>query len=76
MSEECELTSYGEMVEVIENLPFLVREMRRERRLSMRRAAEETGLSASTFARLESGEHGVSADGLVSLLRWLDRHDQ
>lgn len=71
MADECELTTYGQMIEVIEALPFLVRKKRRERRLSMRQAAAETRLAASTFARLESGQD-VSVDGLLTLLRWLD----
>jgi len=71
VSDECELSTYGQMVEVIENLGFLVREKRRERRQSIRAAAAEAGLAPSTIHRLENGT-GVSQDGLAALLRWLD----
>jgi hypothetical protein len=70
--DDCELTSYGEMVEVIENLPFLVREKRRERRLTARVAALEAGISASTLTRMDQGL-SCSVEGLIALLRWMDR---
>ena len=41
------------------------------RGISMRKVATETGLSASTIARLAQGQK-PDADGLVTLLAWLN----
>lgn len=41
------------------------------RGISMRKVAAETGLSASTIARLAQGQK-PDADGLVTLLSWLN----
>ncbi|RZT87488.1 hypothetical protein EV383_4413 [Pseudonocardia sediminis] len=72
-SGDCELTSYAEIVEVITNLRFLVREKRRRERLSMRAAAEQIGVgNASTIHRFEHG-NDVSTENLVAMIRWLDR---
>lgn len=71
MADECELTSYDELIEVITNLRFLVREKRRRERLSIRSAAEQAGLSVhSTVYRFERG-HSVHTDTLVPLIRWV-----
>lgn len=73
MADECELSTYDELVEVITNLRFLVREKRRRERLSYRAAAEAVGLSGksgSTLHRFEGGQD-VSAENLVALIRWV-----
>jgi transcriptional regulator with XRE-family HTH domain len=71
------LSTYGEIVEVIANLPIIVRERRRADGLSMRAAAAVIGCSPSTVVRCEQGK-GADADTVVALLKWLDRtpHDQ
>jgi transcriptional regulator with XRE-family HTH domain len=71
MSDECELTTYAEMVDVVCNLHMLVREKRRERRVSLRQLAAQSGVSASAVCRLESGNSDVSMDSLIALLQWL-----
>lgn len=71
MRDECELASYGEMAQTIVDLPSLVREKRRRRRLSLRAAGDEVGVAASTLSRLEAGED-VAQGVLLALLRWLD----
>jgi transcriptional regulator with XRE-family HTH domain len=43
----------------------------RHRRISMRDVAAETGLSPSTLTRLAQGQK-PDADGLVTLLAWLN----
>ncbi len=68
---DCELTSYADLADIVENLAFLVREKRRERRMSARAVAAETGLCSSTMTRLDQGKT-VSSDGLVALLRWME----
>lgn len=66
------LTSYAELAEVIANLPMLLREARRVRRLSIRAAAREIGMSFSTVTRIENGgDCALSNAGAV--LRWLDQ---
>lgn len=69
--DECELTSYAELIEVIANLRFLVREKRRRERLSIRAAAEQAGLSAySTVHRFEFGAE-VQTTTLIALIKWV-----
>lgn len=46
---------------------------RRQRDLSWRAVARETGLSQSTLVRLQNAELGLHADALVTLLAWLGR---
>lgn len=70
-TDDCELTTYAEMADVVSNLAFLVRERRRERRLSQRAAATEMGLNGSTLHRLEHGGD-VATASLVAILGWLD----
>lgn len=41
-------------------------------KLSAREVAEQTGLSASTLTRIKQGQR-PDADGLVTLLVWLER---
>lgn len=65
------LTGYGEMADVVEMLGMLVREARRARGLSLRAAADQIGIHASTVMRIEQGQPHVS-DVTVELLRWLD----
>lgn len=40
------------------------------RRVSLRQAAQECGLSSSGFTRIRQGDH-LSADGLAALIAWL-----
>ena len=64
-------TSYGELADVLEHLPLLVRESRRRRGLSIRAAAREMGMSFSTVLRYEDGGN-VHLDHAVAMLRWVD----
>ena len=66
------LTTYGQLADVLESLPMLVRETRRQRRQMQRDVARLSGLSNSTISRLEAGKGDVSLDGAITLLRWLD----
>jgi uncharacterized protein YerC len=67
-----DLTTYGELATILDALPLLLREGRRYRRLSMRAAAEQMGLSFSTLSRVESGSECVLS-AAVTILRWLDQ---
>lgn len=64
-------TSYDELARVIEVLPTLVYERRRRDQLSLRDAAFQTGLSASTISRFETGSVVLRSDNLVTLLEWV-----
>lgn len=67
-----ELSSYAELVDVLEVLPVLLREGRRSRRLSVRAAAVQIGFSFSTVSRIEEGQD-CALSNAVAVLRWLDR---
>ncbi|MEU1736485.1 helix-turn-helix transcriptional regulator [Streptosporangium sp. NPDC020145] len=66
-----EPTSYSELAEVLTELPLLVRETRRARRLNQSRAAEQIGVSIATISRIEAGE-GLHVASVLPILRWLD----
>jgi ribosome-binding protein aMBF1 (putative translation factor) len=70
VNEDAVLTSYHELAAVLDSLPLLVREARRARRLSLRRAAAEMAVNATTIHRTESGE-APSVTNAVKMLRWL-----
>lgn len=63
-------TSYAELADLLESLPFLVAETRRRKGLSIRAAAKELGCSFSTVLRIESGED-YNSRLLPDLLRWI-----
>jgi DNA-binding transcriptional regulator YiaG len=65
-------SSYGELADVLDALPLLVREARRARRLSVRATATQLGCSFSTVSRFENGKD-VNLSNAAALLRWLDR---
>ena len=66
------LASYNEMATILGNLGFLVRETRRQRRLSQRAASDQIGCANSTVSRLEAG-FDVSLMNAVMILEWLHR---
>lgn len=63
-------TSYGELVDVLTNLPLLLREARRRRGLGLRATARELGMSFSTVSRFENGEDIVLSNAM-DILRWV-----
>lgn len=69
------LTPYTELAAVIDSLPLLLRESRRQRQLSVRAAARQLGCSFSTISRMEAGED-CALSNAVAVLRWLDRPDE
>lgn len=71
LDSDCELTSYRELATVLDNLPMLLREARRWRRLSTRAASAEIGISFSTISRIESGID-CTLPNAIAVLRWLD----
>lgn len=71
-------STYAEIIDVLDRLPNTVREVRRIRRLSLRAAAGQIGISFSTLDRFESRharDIGIQLDPVVRIMRWLDRVD-
>jgi len=64
-------TPYAELADVLDNLPLLVRETRRSRRLSQRAAAADIGCAFSTISRVENAEDCVLSNA-IAMLRWMD----
>lgn len=65
------LTGYDELIHIIGILPDLVREKRRRDNLSLRAAARQIGMSASTVLRFEEGDNVLQTDNLVLFLKWV-----
>lgn len=63
-------TGYDELLQVLADLPVIVRETRRRRGQSLREVADETGVAASTIMRLERGDVGANLGSVVAVLRW------
>ncbi len=66
--------AYDELIEVLTNLRFLVRETRRRRGLSIRATADQLGLSHTVLSRLEDGA-GIQLSTAITLLRWVAAPD-
>jgi len=64
-------TTYTELAAVLTDLPFLLREARRARQLSLRATAREIGCSFQTVTRIETGK-SFTVDHAVDVLRWLE----
>jgi ribosome-binding protein aMBF1 (putative translation factor) len=62
--------SYKEIIDVLGELPSIVREKRRREQLSLREAARQLGMSFSTVSRIENGEDG-SLSNTVKVLMWV-----
>ncbi|ANA85252.1 HTH DNA binding domain protein [Gordonia phage BritBrat] len=67
-----ELTYYADIADTLDHIGLIVREYRRGRRLSLRAAADECGVSATSLIRIESGEQSPTVGAVISLLRWMD----
>lgn len=63
-------TGYREILSVLDALPVIVRETRRRQALSLRRAAEVTGVSFSTICRVDNGTGDPNLASIKALLRW------
>lgn len=66
-----ELTSFGEFAQILDELPVVLRGVRRSRGLSLREAARQIDVSFSTVDRVEKGED-CDTGTLRLILRWLD----
>lgn len=70
MSDETSPTGYAELLQVLADLPVIVRETRRRKQQSLREAARESGVDASTLNRTEQGKSDPSLKNVVGILRW------
>jgi transcriptional regulator with XRE-family HTH domain len=64
------LTTYVQMVQVLDDLPVLVVNARRAHALSLRAAAQESGVSFNALRRIEHGGNTDVASARLILL-WL-----
>ena len=64
--------TYAELVEVLDDLPLLIRHQRRRTGQSIRAAAKDAGVSFSTLSRWENGKTGPAAQ-VARILKWLGR---
>ena len=71
MSSLSGLSTYTQLVDVLDKLPLILREARRQRRMSLRQVASEVGCSFSTVDRIEKGNGGNLSNAVLILL-WLD----
>jgi DNA-binding XRE family transcriptional regulator len=67
-----ELTGWADIADTLTQLPVIIRAHRRTRNLSLRQAARQVGVAASSIARIEAGDDLPNADTLIKLIRWLD----
>lgn len=65
-------STYAELVDVLDLLPRLLREIRRLRGLSLRAAADEIGVAFNSLSRFERGQD-VLLSNAVAVLKWLDQ---
>jgi hypothetical protein len=70
-----ELAPYAELLEVLDALPLLVRERRRQLKLTLREAGEAAGVGFNTLYRVESRIGECSLSSAVAILRWLGGTD-
>jgi len=59
-----------ELIDLLVNLPRLLRETREARGLSIRAAARDMGISFATVSRVEDGKDYMVSTALV-VLRWI-----
>lgn len=74
MASDDRPAAYDELIKVLTQLRFLVRETRRRRGLSIRATAEQLGLSHTVISRFEDGA-GVQLSNAITLLRWVAAPD-
>lgn len=68
------MTPYPELIWTLNNLPFLIRDARKLRGISLQRAAKQIGVSASTLCLVEAGG-ARTMNVAVRILYWLDDGD-
>jgi transcriptional regulator with XRE-family HTH domain len=65
------LRSYGEIIDLLDALPTLIRETRRRKGLTLRQAEKVLGLSYATISRYETGTQGPDVTNLRKILLWM-----
>lgn len=67
-----DLTTYGEIADVLDRLPEELRTIRRSRGASVRDVQAATGVSNATVSQVENRRHCPGLDTATALLRWMD----
>ena len=70
------LSTYAEVIALLEALPVLCREKRRRLGMSLRGASEASGVSFNAIKRIEDGTSDPAWTSAVALLRWIGLPDQ
>lgn len=68
------LTSYIELVDILSNLPILVKEKRRRLQISQRELGRALNMSFATISRFERGEDAMLSS-IIPLLKWVGEND-
>lgn len=63
-------TGYAELLQVLDNLPLIVRETRRRKGLSLRAAQAESGVDQGTILSAERGGN-LTVANVRALLQWV-----
>lgn len=63
-----------DVIDLLEQLPAIVHELRTQKGLSLRRAAEEMGIGTVTLTYFESGEHKGTLLTTIMILEWIERY--
>lgn len=63
-----------DVIDLLEQLPAIVHELRTDRGISLRRAAEEMGLGTVTLTYFESGEHKGTLITTIMVLEWIENY--
>lgn len=73
----CErLSSYAELIAILDALPVLSREKRRRLGLTLRTASQASGVPFNAIKRIEDGTADPSWKSARNLLRWIGLPDQ
>jgi transcriptional regulator with XRE-family HTH domain len=67
------LIAIRQLIEILDNLPRLIKETRRARHLNLLDAGEQSGVNATTLHRIERGDTGYRMEHVPKLLRWIDQ---
>lgn len=67
---DVDLSSYDDLASVLANIPLLLRETRRQRRLSARATAQQVGCAVTTITRIEQGAD-CALSNAMAILRWM-----
>jgi predicted transcriptional regulator len=71
MAGQTPLTTYAELLTVLDDLPVILRETRRRLGLSQRAAAEAAGVTYQSINWIEQGRLDIPLRAVKVVLRWV-----